>query len=181
MSLPAPPQTQPSLEPDRSRWFGQTVREAMVLFVINIVIGAILHVAQLKFFMASEANSSELQKLTGNPLRLLLMVVVVAPIFEELLCRGVPSLLVRGIWKTRNWSVDARSHWYWILGSTSAFLFSVAHGLGDKTMHLPLPQLIMGFVLWHVAMQRGLRYSMLMHATYNLLPGLLILSQATRR
>ena len=153
-----------------------------MLFVINIVLGLVLHFAQLKFFMASDANSSELQKLTANPLQLLLMVVIVAPLAEELIFRGFPSLLLRGLWKTRNWSVDAKSNWYWLLGSISAFLFSVAHGLGDKTMHLPLPQLLMGFVLWHVAMQRGLRYSMLMHATYNLLPGLLILSQvATRR
>lgn len=151
-----------------------------MLFVVNIVLGVILNAAGLKFFLASDANSSELQKLTANPFQLLLMVVVLAPVVEELLCRGIPSLLVRGLWKTRNWSADAKSNWYWLVGSISAFLFSIMHGLGDKTMHLPLPQLFMGFVLWHVAMQRGLRYSILMHATYNLLPGLLILSQIKR-
>lgn len=181
MSSPQPPP--PSLleptqnEPNR---FGRTISEAFGLCFANIVLSVALNAAGLKFFLASEANSKGLQDLTKNPLQLMLMVVVMAPVLEELLCRGIPSLLVRGIWKTRDWSEDARSHWYWLLGSISAFLFSIAHGLGDKAMHLPLPQLLMGFILWRTAMKRGLRFSMLMHATYNLLPGLLILSQVKR-
>jgi membrane protease YdiL (CAAX protease family) len=181
MSSPQPP-PQSLLEPaqNESNQFGRTIGEAFGLCFANIVLSVVLTLAHLKFFLASEANSKGLQDLTKNPLQLMLMVVVLAPVLEELMCRGIPSLLVRGIWKTRNWSEDARSHWYWLLGSISAFLFSIAHGLGDKAMHLPLPQLLMGFILWRTAMKRGLRFSMLMHATYNLLPGLLILSQVKR-
>ena len=52
-----------------------------------------------------------------------------------------------------------------------------SHGLGDKAFQVPLPQLLMGFFLWRVALKRGLRYSILMHATYNTFPiALLLLS-----
>lgn len=152
--------------------------EAVGLFLINMCLGTLLSILGWKFFLASEANSSEIGKMIARPLVLFFMVVVFAPIVEETVFRGTSRLIVSGIWKLRNWSADARDNWYWIVGSISAFLFSVAHGLGDGRIHLPLPQLVMGFLLWHVAMRRGLRYSILMHATYNCVPALLMLAQA---
>ncbi len=155
----------------------QTMKEALALCVANVFLGVSLTALGWKFFLPSDANSSDLEKMSSRPLVLFLMVVVLAPILEETIFRGTSSLIVRGIWKLRQWSVEARNNWYWIVGSISAFLFSIAHGVGDNRMHLPLPQLIMGFLLWRTAMQRGLRYSMLMHATYNTLPALLMLAQ----
>lgn len=152
--------------------------EALALCLINVFLGGTLSALGWKFFLASDANSSEIGKMIARPLVLFFMVVIFAPIVEETIFRGTSRLVVSGIWKLRNWSADARDNWYWIVGSISAFLFSVAHGLGDGRIHLPLPQLVMGFLLWHVAMQRGLRYSILMHATYNCLPFFLILAQS---
>lgn len=154
----------------------RTMIEALLLFGVNAVLLVLLSAAGLKFFLASEANTDELKKLTMQPLLMFVVVVLGAPLIEEILFRGTSSLVVRGIWKVRSWSRDARDNWFWIIGAISAFLFSVAHGIGDKTMHLPLPQLLMGFILWRTAMQRGLRFSILMHATYNLLPALLMLA-----
>ena len=143
------------------------MREALLMFGFNLVLGGVISALGWKFLLASDANSGEIAKLVKNPGVLFLMAVVFAPVMEELFCRGVPSLVLRGVWKARDWSLDARSNWYWIFGAASSFVFSVLHGAGDKALQLPLPQLIMGFLLWRTAMNRGLRYSILMHATYN--------------
>ena len=143
------------------------MREALLMFGFNLVLGVIISKLGWKFLLSSDANSSEIAKLIKNPAALFLMAVVLAPVLEELFCRGLPSLILRGVWRARDWSVDARDNWYWIFGAASSFVFSVMHGAGDNVLQLPLPQLIMGFLLWHVAIHRGLRYSILMHATYN--------------
>jgi hypothetical protein len=50
------------------------------------------------------------------------------------------------------------------------------HGFNNKgELHLPLPQLVTGLLLWHIAIARGLRYSILMHAAYNGIALLLVL------
>lgn len=162
--------------PDKREFFAKTVKEGLLLILFNAFFGAILHALHLRFFLPSDANSGALAEVMKKPLLMFLLAVIVAPLWEELVFRGVPSLLVRGVWKLRAWSADARENWYWGFGTVAAFLFAVAHGLGDKTPHLPLPQLLMGFFLWRAAMTRGLRYSMLLHATYNFVPFLLILA-----
>ena len=144
------------------------MREALMMFGVSVVLGGIISALGWKFFLPSDQNTESIFALLKNPLVLLLLGVVVAPLWEEAAFRGVPSLLLRRVQRVRGKSVETRDFWFWTLGIVSSFAFAIVHGANDKgAIHLPLPQLVMGFLLWRTAIDRGLRYSILMHATYN--------------
>lgn len=113
----------------------------------------------------------------------LLVAVLIGPLLEEAIFRGVPLLITNALKRSGRfepqkpirvlqWVLPA----HWLIGLLAALLFSVSHGLGDSYLHFPLPQFMAGLWFWWVAYSRGLRYSILMHGTYNLIPiGLLVL------
>ena len=153
------------------------MREALLMFGFNLVLVGVLSALGWKFFLASEQNTKGIADLLKNPLELFFKVVVIAPLLEEVVFRGVPSLLLRRVWRVRN-RQSTSDAWYWTLVIASSLLFAIMHGINDQgTIHLPLPQLVVGFVLWRTAINRGLRYSILMHATYNsVVVGLVLLA-----
>jgi membrane protease YdiL (CAAX protease family) len=164
------------------QYISQTLREAMILMFINLVLSLILLQAKATFFMPSAQNSGGIQQLgLNNPLKLLLLGVIAAPILEELLFRGVPYGLLQLVKRWAQLSATALRAIYLTLGGSFAVVFAMAHGLGSSELHLPLPQLVVGIWSWHVINTRGLRYSILLHAIYNGIPlVLLTLSQALR-
>ena len=153
------------------------MREALLMFGFNLVLGGIISALGWKFFLPSAQNTESIAALLKNPALLLLLGVVVAPLWEELVFRGLPSWLLRRVRRNQNQSLATRDVWFWTLCVVSSFAFAIVHGANDKgEIHLPLPQLVMGFLLWRVAIERGLRYSILMHATYNAVAVGLVLS-----
>jgi membrane protease YdiL (CAAX protease family) len=111
--------------------------------------------------------------LSSNPWLALLAIVVLFPLGEELLFRGVPMLVLWWSGRTKPVLERANSPWAWALGVVAALMFSLAHGVGSPGFHLPLPQLFLGVWLWWVVTRRGFGYGILAHGTYNLIPGLL--------
>lgn len=169
---PSPPEGVPA-----RTLVARTMREAVLLAAISLPIAAVLRALKITFLLPSEANQQGMAFLAQvNPLLLLLLAVIAAPVIEETLFRGLPFGLLRLI----SGKKQGQPSWLpvnWILGIIAAILFSLAHGLGDETgaHHLALPQLMVGLWSWRVVNTRGLRYSMLLHATYNAIPTLLVL------
>jgi membrane protease YdiL (CAAX protease family) len=108
---------------------------------------------------------------------MLLVAVLIGPLIEEALFRGVPLLITNALKRSGRFDPQEPIRIgqrvlpaHWLIGVLAALLFSVSHGLGDAYPHFPLPQFIAGLWFWWVAYSRGLRYSILMHGTYNLIP-----------
>lgn len=159
---------------DRQGRGGKTMLEAMVLTAVTTGMGTSLALFGLDGLLAGKANHQAIASLASfNPLLLLFLGVAAAPVYEEALFRGLPLLILRGVWRRRWMRRKARRHLFWVLGGTSAVLFALMHRLGSS-IGLPLPQLVAGLWLWRVANLRGLRYSILLHATYNSLPILIV-------
>ncbi len=152
------------------------MREAFFLFGVNVVLSVTLVSLGWTFLMPSQENVDGIASLIKKPWLLLLLGVIVAPLWEDLAFRGLPSLLLRRVRRHQNREIATRDAWFWTLGIVSSLAFSVLHAINDKgEIHLPLPQLLIGFFLWHVAIARGLRFSILLHATYNGIAMLLVL------
>jgi membrane protease YdiL (CAAX protease family) len=171
----------PAALPPRTNHVRRTMLEAIYVLGFNLVLTLLLYMMNLSFFMPSSGNTQGLERLSKNPLLLLVLGVIVAPLIEELLFRGVPFVLFRAVQRWNGWGEKGRQTLCWTLGGMAAVLFAVAHGIEGTKVHLPLPQLVLGLWSWHVINQRGLRYSILLHATYNSLPvGFMVLAQLAK-
>lgn len=148
-----------------------TVREALMLVMLSMALSILLTVSHFDFLLASRENANSIHQLAKIDVRyLLLLAVVGAPLLEESLFRGIPSAVLRAVAKRRYHGFPQRCQFYWPIGAAAALLFAVLHGAGSVTIHVPLPQLMVGMWSWHVVNTRGLRYSMLLHASYNAVP-----------
>lgn len=155
----------------------QTLREAVVLVFLNVALSVLLVALGLTSLLPSNANLEGIESLSRlGPLQLVLIAVVVAPVLEETLFRGLPFWVWRTVAARLPLRDGRREMIGWIIGGATAICFALAHGIGSHTIHLPLPQLLMGFWLWHVINRRGMRYSILLHGVYNLIPALLVLT-----
>lgn len=179
--LPAPINAPPPLPPAPPRQsvlskIARTVGEAFALFFIMIFLVGVLHALHADFLMPSQDQAQGVaSRLTASPAKLLVAAVLLAPLLEELFFRGIPMLLMR---LTTKAETRVRLIVWIVFGLASAVIFSSMHGLKQigtpphmRTVFqtLPLPQLVLGLWLWRVATQRGLQYSMLLHATFNLI------------
>lgn len=134
-----------------------------LFFLVDIPIVAVALVFSLDFLGPSEdfkaQSSSEWLEPTG-----LLFTVLIGPFIEELLFRGLPLVIFSSL----------RSPFsYWLLGLTSAVLFSMAHG--GSAQNFPLTHFIAGLVYWKVAVERGLSHAVLLHALNNSMVSLISL------
>ena len=174
MSAPAPLQPT-SPHPNTLSKIARTIGEAFALFLVVGVLMVVLQALHADFLMPSKDQSNGVENLiAASPARLFFAAVIVAPLLEELIFRGIPMLLMRLSTKAET---RARFVFWIVFGIASAVLFSSMHGLKQvgvpphlRTVFqtLPLPQLVLGLWLWRVATQRGLQYSMLLHGTFNL-------------
>ncbi len=160
--------------PSAASQVARTVKEGVLLmFLANATVVG-LTLAHANFFLQSEAQTQGVdQMLRGNLLGFFALAVVIFPVMEEAIFRGLPSLLMR---LTTKPETRARLVLWLLFGLASSLLFASLHGLkqiGAPTHEsfvfqtLPVPQLLMGLWAWRVATLRGLRYSMLLHATFN--------------
>jgi membrane protease YdiL (CAAX protease family) len=159
----------------------RTIAEGFVLLIVAQALSVLLTLLGAKFFLQSTAQSQGVdQLLSRNPLFFVALAVIVAPVMEEAIFRGFPSLVMRAATRPES---SAR-HVVWLLfGLASSLLFAAMHGVKSNAagmasiafQTLPVPQLAVGLWAWHVATLRGLRYSMLLHATFNGLAVLLAL------
>lgn len=92
-------------------------------------------------------------------------VVLIGPLQEELLYRGLPILFARFV--ERRLPSRTGKAGVVAIGVCSSVYFAWGHN--PISWSLPLPQLTFGLVAWWMAWNRGLRYSWLMHASVNLL------------
>jgi membrane protease YdiL (CAAX protease family) len=58
------------------------------MFGLNILLGGVLSALKWSFFLPSTQNTKNIAALVNNPLALLLIGVVAAPLWEELVFRG---------------------------------------------------------------------------------------------
>jgi len=112
-----------------------------------------------------------------STLQIFLLVVIAAPVLEELVCRG-PLIFFK----------EHRHFRYFFYAS--AILFGAFHFSNfEFSLHTMLlspllvaPQLIMGFFLGYIRIKLGLRWSILLHATHNgilMIPLLLVKASET--
>ena len=157
--------------------FGRTICEALMLTMLNIGLIGLLHLLQLNFLMPSQGNAEALQLLGRlSPVMLLVTAVVLAPILEESLFRGLPFLAWRRLTPSNRSYRQAHHLIFWGLGGLMAVAFALAHVNFKTGFQLPLPQLLFGLWSWRVTAIRGFRYSMLLHAAYNAFPATLVLA-----
>ena len=163
----------------------RTVGEAFALLWLSLFAMVLLKLLNARFFMPSQDQAQDITLALGQPIKFFLLAVLVAPVVEELIFRGIPGLLMRFATKPQT---RARHIAWMVFGLASSLLFASMHGMQRigtpphqiiTFQTLPLPQFLVGLWAWRVATQRGLQYSMLLHATYNLIPFMLSL-QATR-
>ena len=150
----------------------RTVLEGLALFAVNIVVGLAVVALNLTALRPSDANLEGLSFVSQvSPALLVLVAVVLAPVLEELVFRGVPLALFRRVRAGLGARAGAVG---WALGGTFAALFAVAHAFGGASFAFPLPQFLLGLWSWRVALERGLPHSMLLHAVYNFVPAAIL-------
>lgn len=124
-------------------------------FVFLVVAHVIISLA-FSFFVEPRAVPPERQHV-DNFAWFFIQAIVFAPVWEELVFRGIP-LILYDIWQSR--------FSFWLLGLLSAFLFASGHT--PTVLPWPVTQFLGGLLLWWVATDRGLRYAMLPHSLINL-------------
>lgn len=156
------------VSPDRRGWVRRTILEALALLAINLPLGLLILALRLDFLRASDANVEGLEMLRDlSPWLLLGVAALLAPLVEEALFRGLPRLAYRAA------DPQARNRVaFWAVGSLPIIVFAWLHSLGGAVLTLPIPQLLLGLWAWKVVNERGLRYAILLHGTYNLVPAL---------
>lgn len=85
------------------------------------------------------------------------MTIVVS--LEELVFRILPYKL----WKAKLQKIP-----YWVYGTITAVIFSVAHSYGGTMLVLGFPQLLLGFYMWYyIKFENGAKLCILNHLLYN--------------
>lgn len=120
------------------------------------------------YLISAERLFGRHDELSGDWVFDILMIVVVAPLTEEPLLRGIPLWLYHR-WEHRLWTHyrSPSPSTYWALGLPSSYIFAILHGSGFA--EFPVPQFILGLSAWRVGVRRGLRHSILLHAVFNAL------------
>lgn len=175
LEQPSPPQAGQSFYENLGP-AGRTVVEALMLVAINMVLALVLQSLHLQFLLAAKENVRNIEQLRlWNPAFLFVLAVAIAPVLEESLFRGLPFLIMRGLSRWGEMDNATRQVVFWGFGGCAAVLFAFAHANSGASFHLPLPQFLFGLWSWHVINTRGLRYSILLHGTHNLLLSTLLL------
>jgi len=135
-----------------------------------------------------EDTDHEITKLLDNPIQLVLMAVVLAPILEELFFRfpignwwKVPAALFGETvteWSIVKWCKNNFKIIFW----TFTIVFAAVH-FSNFVSTVPiylapilvLPQFVLGIMLGYIRVGWGTRYSMLFHAIHNGVPISLLL------
>lgn len=170
---PSPLQSAPPRQKVLSK-IARTVKEGVLLMLLANATAVVLTLAHAKFFLQSGVQTQGVnQMLRGNLIVFFALAVIVFPVMEEAIFRGLPNLVMR--LSTRP-ETRLRFVLWLLFGLASSLLFAALHGMRQigvppharfAFQTLPVPQLLMGLWAWRVATLRGLRYSMLLHATFN--------------
>lgn len=178
----------PRLDPLPGHFFEQPQKVFPYLLALDFLL--MIPLMGIMSATGVEETDHELTKLLDNPMQLVLMAVVLAPILEELLFRfpignwwKVPIRLL-GIAKT-DWSIiiwwkDNFKTIFWVF----TIVFAGVH-FSNFASTVPiyfapilvLPQFVLGIMLGYIRVGWGTRYSMLFHAVHNGIPiSLMLLS-----
>lgn len=145
-----------------------TAFEALALAALSLAAIKLLQLAHLAFFLPAQSSVQTLEVLRQiSPAMLVFTGVLVAPLIEESVFRGIPFVLLRSVNKSATISQTTRAATFWVLGCCGAVLFALSHVGAILSPHLPLPQLMFGLWSWRVVNLRGLRHSFLLHGVYN--------------
>ena len=151
----------------RSENIKQNMIEVGVYYgIISFVIGALLGLfrsglEEFGIIQSVELSKSVKEMFNNIPL-MFFLVVIIAPIFEELFFRGFVGLLAE------------KSYFRWVY-YLSAVLFGLVHVSNYELSEsqnllisiIILPQLFLGFMLGFVRIKYGFYYCVLLHAVYN--------------
>jgi membrane protease YdiL (CAAX protease family) len=106
------------------------------------------------------ASKSIAREIRNDPIKFFFTGVIVFPLVEEIIFRGIPEFFLWMFSPTGN---------HWIFGIIVSAVFAAVHGFEDEKGNpiLPLPQFAGGLVLWYVMRQYGLCYAFAVHALTN--------------
>ncbi|MFT5200564.1 MAG: membrane protease YdiL (CAAX protease family) [Planctomycetota bacterium] len=119
-------------------------------------------------FQAGMDSQPVLDMLEKNPVALLALGALFAPLFEEFFFRVLPRTV--GRW------VRPSAVTMWPLGIVCTLLFALAH-INPDNPTIPLPQFLTGLALWAMQARFGYLGSVALHACFNgslLLPAVLL-------
>lgn len=146
----------------------QTLLDAVLMVMVNLILILALSGLHLTMLLPGQENVAALRKMRAlSPALLFVAAILLAPVLEESLFRGLPYLLSRFLERRQLVSEATRPLRCWAIGGTAAILFALTHADRGPIFHLPLAQLLFGLFSWRIINDRGLRYSMLFHATHN--------------
>jgi len=154
--------------------FGEVIRRTAWILPCEI---ALLMVLPLLGISAGNVGAEELGELQERgTLYFLSIGVILAPVAEEVIFRGLPSLLSDLILRRRGGQ-------RWVLGFIVAFLFAAVHNVTPEalpgaislgagyfldTSRLPAPQFVFALLLWDLVRRYGLWASAFSHMFHNL-------------
>lgn len=90
---------------------------------------------------------------------LFLLMIVIAPLLEEIVFRIIPSAMLS------KFTDDI----CWTMGVITSILFALLHGMavsGNK-LHVPIGQFFVGMMLWYIVRVYGFEWAFLSHAMFN--------------
>ena len=139
-------------------FFQILVISILTAFIITPVFGLL---EELQLINMEDHKLDDIFKSMGIPL-MILVGAIIAPIFEELIFRG-PITLFK---KPKSFKI-AFYFFTLIFGFVHITNFELTTNVLLLSPILVLPQIILGGYLGHIRVRFGLKWSMLLHGTYN--------------
>jgi membrane protease YdiL (CAAX protease family) len=113
------------------------------------------------------SSDKEIERmLNDSPVEIFIKGCVVAPIFEEMLFRGIPSEILKEAEGGDNKEIR------WDVGIPLSIVFAGIHNFnkdGFDLKYLPLNQFLGGCFMWYLVRKRGLSHSILAHSSHNVI------------
>lgn len=138
--------------------------ETILLISLGKFSVSVLIVILFKKLGIKVGNASDSRIMRADKSEIVFTGIILAPIIEELIFRGLPMLLSRSI----------------AMAIITSFIFALLHGIEDEkgNIKLPIPQFFGGLISWGIAGIYGLPVAMLIHALHNGLAiiGMLVVS-----
>lgn len=120
--------------------------------VLGVVLGLVWISELVGVNIGNAGMEAAFAVLIKTPIISAVIIVIIAPVIEELVFRS-PAYFLRKV----------STGWYWGIGALISALFAMAHGMAI----IPLPQFISGLFFWYLVRKRGLKHSIIAHASNN--------------
>ena len=136
-------------------------QSVFLCLVIGIGLGLLLAVLEALGVYNSDSHAINKMFEENSPLKIILLAVVVAPFFEELIFRGPLTLFSKKYFRIAFYIIAV------LFGYMHIYNFPITPQVLLFSPILVLPQIVLGLVFGYIRVRFGLIYSMLLHASYN--------------